>query len=49
MHAAPRAEYPNVTGEMLKQFDGFLFGIPTRYGQSASRLEREREAIADSR
>ncbi|KWU47022.1 flavo protein WrbA, partial [Rhodotorula sp. JG-1b] len=36
MHAAPRAEYPNVTGEMLKQFDGFLFGIPTRYGRAAA-------------
>lgn len=41
MHAAPRAEYPNVTGEMLKQFDGFLFGIPTRYGQSARALREK--------
>lgn len=37
LHAAPRAEdVPNVTGEMLKEFDGFLFGFPTRYGRATA-------------
>ncbi|GAA5975789.1 hypothetical protein JCM11641_005874 [Rhodosporidiobolus odoratus] len=33
MHAAPRAEYPDVTAEALEKYDGFLIGGPTRYGR----------------
>ncbi|BGP55745.1 hypothetical protein JCM8202v2_003352 [Rhodotorula sphaerocarpa] len=36
LHAAPRAEYPDVTADMLKDYDGFLFGFPTRYGRATA-------------
>jgi len=33
MYAPPKdASIPNVTKDTLDQYDGFLFGIPTRYG-----------------
>lgn len=32
MHAPPKSDYPVITTEILKEYDGFLFGIPTRYG-----------------
>ncbi|GAA5854237.1 hypothetical protein JCM8547_001749 [Rhodosporidiobolus lusitaniae] len=33
LHAAPRGDYPDVTAEDLKKYDGFLLGAPTRYGR----------------
>lgn len=32
MHAAPKPNYPIITAPELKNYDAFLFGIPTRYG-----------------
>lgn len=32
MHAPPKSEYPVLEPEGLLEYDGFLFGIPTRYG-----------------
>nr|AAD21025.1 1,4-benzoquinone reductase [Phanerodontia chrysosporium] len=32
MHAPPKPEYPVITPEKLPEFDAFVFGIPTRYG-----------------
>ncbi|KAG8216623.1 protoplast secreted protein [Butyriboletus roseoflavus] len=32
MHAPPKPDYPVITAEELPDFDAFLFGIPTRYG-----------------
>jgi len=32
LHAAPKAAYPVITPEELANYDGFLFGIPTRFG-----------------
>lgn len=32
MHAPPKPDYPIATPETLTQYDGFLFGVPTRYG-----------------
>jgi len=32
MHAPPKPELPEITPEILKGYDAFLFGIPTRYG-----------------
>jgi NAD(P)H dehydrogenase (quinone) len=32
MHAPPKNEDPVATAETLTQYDAFLFGIPTRYG-----------------
>jgi len=32
MHAAPKKEYAIASVETLRQYDAFLFGIPTRYG-----------------
>ncbi|KAM0791162.1 hypothetical protein ACM66B_005646 [Microbotryomycetes sp. NB124-2] len=36
MHAAPKAEYPTITPNDLTKYDGFLFGIPTRYGRAVA-------------
>jgi len=32
MYAAPKSEYPIITPDILATYDGFIFGIPTRYG-----------------
>lgn len=32
MHAPPKPDYPVITPAELPQFNGFIFGIPTRYG-----------------
>ncbi|KAG1721007.1 flavoprotein-like protein [Suillus paluster] len=32
MHAPPRLSYPIITPSELTNFDAFIFGIPTRYG-----------------
>ncbi|KAA8893320.1 flavo protein-like protein [Sphaerosporella brunnea] len=32
MHAAPKADYPIATANTLRDYDGILFGVPTRYG-----------------
>jgi len=32
MHAPPKPDYPVATIQNLTEYDGFLFGIPTRYG-----------------
>lgn len=32
MHAPPKPDYPEASVETLKEYDLFLFGIPTRYG-----------------
>jgi NAD(P)H dehydrogenase (quinone) len=32
MHAPPKKDYPIVTAKTLEEYDAFLFGIPTRYG-----------------
>ncbi|KAG6379913.1 flavoprotein-like protein [Boletus reticuloceps] len=32
MHAPPKPDYPVISVDQLAEFDGFLFGIPTRYG-----------------
>ncbi|EGW34212.1 uncharacterized protein SPAPADRAFT_59645 [Spathaspora passalidarum NRRL Y-27907] len=32
LHAPPKPNYPIATNETLEEYDAFLFGIPTRYG-----------------
>jgi len=32
MHAPPKSEIPIITPDILKSYDAFLLGIPTRYG-----------------
>lgn len=32
LHAPPKPNYPVLTPDMLPNFDAFVFGIPTRYG-----------------
>jgi NAD(P)H dehydrogenase (quinone) len=32
MHAPPKPDYPVITPNALTEYDAFLFGIPTRYG-----------------
>jgi len=34
MRAPPKPDYPIITPEILATYDAFLFGIPTRYGNS---------------
>jgi NAD(P)H dehydrogenase (quinone) len=32
MNAGPKSNYPIITGNGLEEYDAFLFGIPTRFG-----------------
>jgi NAD(P)H dehydrogenase (quinone) len=32
MHAPPKGDYPIATPDVLTEYNAFLFGIPTRYG-----------------
>ncbi|EHK96337.1 putative Minor allergen Alt a 7 [Glarea lozoyensis 74030] len=32
MHAPPKPDYPIATAKTLEEYDAFLFGVPTRYG-----------------
>ncbi|CAL1709330.1 unnamed protein product [Somion occarium] len=32
LHAPPKADYPVITPDKLPEFNGFIFGIPTRFG-----------------
>jgi NAD(P)H dehydrogenase (quinone) len=32
MHAPPKSDIPVITPAILENYDAFLFGIPTRYG-----------------
>merc|ERR1712000_529594 len=32
MHAPPKSDYPAIDAAKLQEYDAFLFGIPTRYG-----------------
>lgn len=32
MHAPPKPDYPVITPGILTEYDAFMFGIPTRYG-----------------
>lgn len=32
MHAPPKPDYPVISAPELTEFDAFIFGIPTRYG-----------------
>jgi len=32
MHAPPKPDYPVITPDELANFDAFLFGVPTRFG-----------------
>ncbi|KAJ1646971.1 hypothetical protein LPJ64_001592 [Coemansia asiatica] len=39
MHAAPRANVPEITPEKLTEADGFLFGFPTRFGVAPAQVK----------
>jgi NAD(P)H dehydrogenase (quinone) len=32
MHAPPKSDIPTITPDIMKTYDAFLLGIPTRYG-----------------
>ncbi|KDQ07026.1 hypothetical protein BOTBODRAFT_120655 [Botryobasidium botryosum FD-172 SS1] len=38
MGAAPRANDPVITIEELQEYDGYLFGFPTRYGRAVAQV-----------
>jgi NAD(P)H dehydrogenase (quinone) len=39
MHAPAKPDYPIATVETLKEYDAFLFGIPTRYGNMPAQVK----------
>lgn len=39
MHAPPKKDYPIATAETLKQADGILFGMPTRFGSVPAQIK----------
>ncbi|CAG8682350.1 17249_t:CDS:2, partial [Acaulospora colombiana] len=38
MSAAPKENHPVITPNDLKQYDGFIFCIPTRYGRAVAQV-----------
>ncbi|KZV89046.1 NADH-quinone oxidoreductase [Exidia glandulosa HHB12029] len=36
MHAPPKPDYPIITPDKLAEYDAFLLGIPTRYGNQSA-------------
>jgi len=39
MHAPEKSNYPIATVKTLTEYDAFLFGIPTRYGNMPAQLK----------
>lgn len=39
MHAPPKADHPIIKAADLTNFDGFLFGFPTRFGMMAASMK----------
>lgn len=39
MHAPPKSDYPIITPDILKGYDAFLVGIPTRYGNFPAQMK----------
>jgi len=48
MHAAPKPDYPIITPAELANFDGFLLGIPTRYGNFPAQWKVSKHMIFSS-
>lgn len=38
MHAPPKSSLPVIQASDMVNFDGFLFGIPTRYGRASAQV-----------
>ena len=38
MHAPPKGDYPVITKEKMTDYDGFLFGIPGRFGMMPAQM-----------
>ena len=39
LHAPPKPSYPVIDPTDLPQFDAFVFGVPTRYGNMPAQLK----------
>eukprot|EP00887_Chlorella_sp_A99_P001070 scaffold14.g1070.t1 len=39
MHAPPKPDVPLITPHELPEYDGFLFGMPTRYGSAPAQMK----------
>ena len=39
MHAVPKSDIPIITADKLADFDGFLFGFPTRFGAMPAQMK----------
>jgi NAD(P)H dehydrogenase (quinone) len=38
MHAPPKPDYPIASNDTLREYDAFLFGLPTRYGNQSAQV-----------
>ena len=46
MHAAPlKTEHPEITADKLTEYDGFLWGFPTRYGRAVASMSAFFESV----
>jgi NAD(P)H:quinone oxidoreductase, type IV len=39
MHAPPKPDYPIITAEKMKEYDGFMFGLSGRYGTFPAQMK----------
>jgi len=39
MHAPPKPDYPIITADKMKEFDGFMFGLSGRYGTPPAQMK----------
>jgi len=39
MHAPPKADDVEATADMLTEYDGIMFGLPTRFGMAAGQMK----------
>ncbi|TMW62509.1 hypothetical protein Poli38472_005127 [Pythium oligandrum] len=39
LHAAPKKDHPVATADTLKEYDGILFGFPTRFGSQPAQVK----------
>lgn len=43
MHAPPKGDYPIITADKMKDYDGFVFGISGRYGMVSAQMKVRRQ------
>ena len=46
MHAPEKPKYPIITPQILTQYDAFLLGVPTRYGNMPAQWKVRSHAVS---